>query len=339
VRQPAVSFVSADTAATGARRRRAAKVALVLAALFVFRLLYGLSSEFFFEDETQIFLMGLRWYATGDWPYFGPDVVWTESVIPGALQPLLVGAPLHIAPIPEAPYLLLNLISFAALAAFAWYLTVRLPRLPAWLVWGWLMTMPWTLDYSTHVLNPSYLLAPALVFFIGFFEAVPMFRLGVIREPTAFVLMGAALGWVMQIHLSWPLLVPYVVLAWMAGWRQGVRAVAANGAALAAGLLVFGSLLIPTPWGQVPAARSATCIRTGSARTSRFRRWLAFSRSRASRSGGSWRPTMASGSCSWCVTRSSRRWRPCAGRQGSGSRSGCSGSGSARRHRCPTGAP
>ena len=56
--------------------------ALVLVALFFFRLLFGLSSEFYFEDETQIFLLGLRHYTTGHWPYFGPDVVWTKSEIP-----------------------------------------------------------------------------------------------------------------------------------------------------------------------------------------------------------------------------------------------------------------
>ncbi|HVH25485.1 MAG TPA: hypothetical protein VM818_01955 [Vicinamibacterales bacterium] len=238
--------MSVHTAAPGARSSRVAIVGGALVALFAFRLLYGLSSEFFFEDETQIFLMGLRWYATGEWPYFGPDVVWTESEIPGALQPLLVGAPLHIAPIPEAPFVFLNLLSFSALAAFAWYVTLRLPGLPRWLVWGWLMTLPWTLDYSTHVINPSYVLAPALVFFIGFFEAMPMFRLGTIREPTAFVMMGAAIGWVMQVHLSWPLLLPYIALAWLAGWRHGVRAVAANTGAFAVGLLLFGSFLIPT---------------------------------------------------------------------------------------------
>src|ERR1700755_2107653 len=76
----------------------------VLAALFVCRLLYELTREFFFEDETQIFLIGLRYYATGHWPFFGPDVVWTRSEIPGALQGLLVGAPFHLFPIPEAPY-------------------------------------------------------------------------------------------------------------------------------------------------------------------------------------------------------------------------------------------
>ena len=69
--------------------------AAALTAAFAFRLAFGLSRELFFEDETQIFLMGLRYYATGAWPYFGADVVWTQSEIPGALQALLVGIPLR----------------------------------------------------------------------------------------------------------------------------------------------------------------------------------------------------------------------------------------------------
>ena len=54
----------------------------------------------------------------------------------------------------------------AALGALAWYIRVRLPSLPRWLVWGWLMTVPWTLQYSTHIINPSYVLPAAIVFFI-----------------------------------------------------------------------------------------------------------------------------------------------------------------------------
>src|SRR5437762_11224423 len=84
---------------------------VALAALFAFRLAFGLSSEFFFEDETQIYLMGLRHFATGLWPYFGPDVVWTKSEIPGALQALLVGVPLDLVPVPDAPFVLLNVLS------------------------------------------------------------------------------------------------------------------------------------------------------------------------------------------------------------------------------------
>jgi hypothetical protein len=226
--------------------RRVTLWVVALAALFAFRLLFGLSSEFFFEDETQIFLMGLRYYATGAWPYFGPDVVWTKSEIPGALQALLVGVPLRILPLPEAPFVFLNLLSMAALAAFAWYLTARLPQLPKWLIWAWLMTLPWTLEFSTHIINPSYLLAPALLFFIGFFETVPVFRLGKIPEPVGFFLMGSAIAWVMQIHMSWPLLLPYAALAWLSGWHRNWRSIAANTAAFACGILLFAVFLIPT---------------------------------------------------------------------------------------------
>jgi hypothetical protein len=205
--------------------------------------------------------MGLRYHATGAWPYFGADVVWTKSEIPGALQALLVGVPFDIVPVPEAPYIFLNLLSMAALAAFAWYIIARLPRLPRWLVWGWLMTVPWTLEFSTHIINPSYLLAPALAFFLGFFEAVPVFRLGKIREPVAFLLMGAATAWVLQIHMSWPLLLPYVAVAWLSGWRRGARALAVNAAGFACGLLIFGILLIPTFAVFGPSAGSGGTLR------------------------------------------------------------------------------
>jgi hypothetical protein len=226
--------------------RRIAIWVTALAALFAFRLLFGLSNEFFFEDETQIFLMGLRYYATGAWPYFGPDVVWTKSEIPGALQSLLVGVPFKIAAVPEAPFVCLNLISMAALAGFAWYLTRRLPSLPTWLVGLWLMTLPWTLEFSTHVINPSYVLAPALVFFVGFFEAVPVFRRGVMPPAVAFFMMGAAVSWVMQVHMSWPLLLPYAAFALLSRWTDGAGSAVRNSAALVCGLLLFGVFLLPT---------------------------------------------------------------------------------------------
>jgi hypothetical protein len=218
----------------------------ILGAVFAFRLLFGLSSEFFFEDETQIFLLGLRYHTTSHWPLFGPDVVWTKSEIPGALQALLVGVPLKIAPIPESPFVLLNLLSFAALAALAWYTCEQLPRAPRWLIWGWFLTIPWTLQFSTHVINPSYVLPAAVVFFLGFFETVPAFSLRRLSPPIAHALMGAALTWIMQIHMSWPLLVPYVLIAWLSRRSEGTAALASNAAAFCAGALVPGLLLLPT---------------------------------------------------------------------------------------------
>jgi hypothetical protein len=227
-------------------RAHAARWVPILAALFAFRLWFGLSREFFFEDETQIFLMGLRYYATGHWPFFGPDVVWTKSEIPGALQPLLVGIPLRLAPYPESPYVLLALLSFGALVVFACYVGEHRPGTPRWLIWGWLLTIPWTIQFSGHLINTSYILPGAIVFFLGFFESVPALSLGRIPPAIAHALMGAALAWLVQIHMSWPLLLPFVAFAWIGRQRDGVAALARNGAAFCAGALLPSLLLVPT---------------------------------------------------------------------------------------------
>jgi hypothetical protein len=222
------------------------RVPLLLVACFAFRLLFGLSREFFFEDETQIFLLGFRYYATGQWPFFGPDVVWTRSEIPGALQALLVGVPLRILAIPESPFVLLNLLSFAAICALAWYVCAQLPGAPRWLIWGWFLTIPWTLQFSAHMINTSYILAPAIVFFLGFFEAVPSLSLRRLPAPLAFAFMGLAIVWLAQIHMSWPLLLPFAAGAWIGRRGGGAGAMAAAAAAFVAGALVPGMLLLPT---------------------------------------------------------------------------------------------
>ena len=222
------------------------RVPLLLAAGFAFRLLFGLSREFFFEDETQIFLLGFRYHATGAWPFFGPDVVWTRSEIPGALQALLVGVPLRMLAIPESPFVLLNLLSFAAITALAWYTCEQLPGTPRWLVWGWFLTIPWTLQFSTHIINTSYILAPAIAFFIGFFEAVPTFSLRRVSPPIAFAVMGVSVAWLMQIHMSWPLLLPYILIAWLSRRSEGVPGLAINAGAVVAGALIPAVVLLPT---------------------------------------------------------------------------------------------
>jgi hypothetical protein len=249
-------MTTAAATTSSSSQRRLVLTALALAGLFLFRLAFGLSSEFFFEDETQIYLIGLRYYATGQWPFFGADVVWTKSEIPGALQGLLVGLPLRIAPWPEAPFVLLNVLSFAALAGLAWYTTRRLPALPKWLVWGWFMTVPWTLQYSTHIINPSYVLAGAVVFFVGFFEAVPVLSVGLVRPAVAFFMMGVGVSWVMQLHMSWPLLLPYSAWALWSRRRDGIGALAQQSVAYAIGALLPGLLLLPTLVTYGPAAGS-----------------------------------------------------------------------------------
>jgi hypothetical protein len=225
-------------------RRRVWVVALL--AAFAFRLAFGLCSDLFSEDETQIYLLGLRYHATHAWPYFGPDVVWTQSQIPGGLQALLSGLPLDVAAIPEAPYVLINLLSMGALCLFASYLSARLPTAPRWLIWGWLLTLPWTLNYSTHIMNPGYVLPASLMFFLGFFEAWPPLAIGRVRVPVAHALMGAAIAWIAQVHMSWPLLLPFAGLAFLARLREGPWALALAAGAFSLGALITGSVLLPT---------------------------------------------------------------------------------------------
>src|SRR5258707_9328765 len=103
----------------------------LLLLAFLFRLAFGLCSQFLDDDTKQIYLLGLKFYTTKTWPYFGPDVTQTIQ-IPGALQGLMVGLPFYVLPIPEAPYLLLNILSFSSLCFFAWYCAKRLPEIPKW---------------------------------------------------------------------------------------------------------------------------------------------------------------------------------------------------------------
>jgi len=226
------------------RRRRLVFLFLLLLA-FLFRLGFGLCSQFLDEDKKQIYLLGLKFYATGAWPYFGPDVTPTIQ-IPGALQGLVVGLPFHLLPIPEAPYVLLNILSFASLCFFAWYCGKRLPEIPKWFVWSWLLTAPWTLNLSTHIYNPSYVLPGAILFFVGAIETYPFLSRGLVSRQWANFMMGISLCWIMQFHLSWVVLVPYVVLSFYFQFRKPGHGALSSFAWFAAGALITGSFLLPT---------------------------------------------------------------------------------------------
>ena len=161
------------------------RVGVLLGACFVFRLLFGLSREFFFEDETQIFLLGFRYYATGAWPYFGPDVVWTQQ---RDSRRAAAAAGRTAAARAADPGIAVRAAQPAVVrrrsARWRGTRAGSLPRQPRWLIWGWLLTIPWTIQFSAHMINTSYILAPAIaVFFLGFFEAMPALRCDVIAAP------------------------------------------------------------------------------------------------------------------------------------------------------------
>ena len=227
----------------GSKKSRRVAALAALAIAFLYRLGFGLCSEFWTSrDNQQIYLLGLKFYTTRGWPYFGPDVT-TTIQIPGALQGLLVGLPFLVAPIPEAPFVLVSLLSFASLSFFSWYCCRRFPKLPKWLVLTWLLTLPWTLNVSTTTFNPSYVLPASIVFFVAALELYPLTTIGLLPAPICNVMMAAAMAWTMQLHLSWVLLVPYAALAL---YFQLRRRQFSSLLWFIAGAIVPATLLLPT---------------------------------------------------------------------------------------------
>ncbi|HUO57565.1 MAG TPA: hypothetical protein VMV05_05250 [bacterium] len=224
------------------------KFFLLFAAFYVFRCYFGFSQPLFSTDELQTYLIGLKFYCGGGWPYFGPDLIVTETgfytQIPGALEALLIGLPFYLLPIPEAPFLLLNFLSLSALAFLSKYISLRVTRIPLWFIFSWICFLPWTLFESTHMNNLCYVLFGGVLFFIGFMEAMPSLSLGWIRVPRAFGLMGFGLFWCMQFHFSWVLLPPFVAIAFWA--RRGKGEGLLSGGAFLLGALPPVLLLIPT---------------------------------------------------------------------------------------------
>jgi hypothetical protein len=193
------------------------KFAILFVGVLLFRTIFGLSQPFFSPDELQSYLIGLKWYCEGGWPYFGPDLIVTETGfftrIPGPLEAWLIGLPFKVLPIPEAPFLLLNLLSTSAIAFLSLYIARRLPEMPFAFVFVWISLLPWNLHESANIVNPSFLLIGSVLFFIGFFEAVPSLSKGFVSPAFAFALMGFGIFWNFQFHFSWVLLPPFLLLA------------------------------------------------------------------------------------------------------------------------------
>ncbi len=187
---------------------------VLFALVFSFRSFFGLWQAKWGElDYIQTYLIGLKSYTTGTWPYFGPDVNGAEntafqSQIPGALEGLLIGLPFRVLPIPEAPFLFLNFLNTIGVLLLGSYLHRRLPFLSFIWLSLWIASLPWTLHEGTNIINPAFLFLPGVLFFVGFMEATPQFTLGWLSSLWANAFMGLGLFASMQFHFSYIYLVP-----------------------------------------------------------------------------------------------------------------------------------
>jgi hypothetical protein len=221
----------------------------LIAGLIIFRFIYSLANEFWakVDDVLQIYLIGLKSYTTHSYPYFGADLVYNQSQIPGALQGYLVSCGWYIWKIPEAPYIVLNILVTLALSFLAWYAAKRLPDFPKPLLWIYIFLISWSLCYFTMIVNPAYMIAGAILFFVGIFEIYPSLKKNIIPEWLSFFFLGFSIFWVMQLHMSWVLLGPFTALAFYYLLRsKNIRRIGISLFTFVIGCIITGSLLLPT---------------------------------------------------------------------------------------------
>ena len=100
--------------------------------------------------------------------------------------------------------------------------------------------------YTTRVINLSYMLAFSIPFFVAFWEAIPLYRDKIIPARLCFFLMGLTIALVMQLHLSFVLLVPLAGVAFFFQFREDRRNMPVLSVCFLAGFLAGIATLIPT---------------------------------------------------------------------------------------------
>jgi hypothetical protein len=108
------------------------------------------------------------------------------------------------------------------------------------------MTAPWTLGLSTHILNPSYVLTGASLFFVGWLETCPYTRRDLVGARLANFMQGFGLLWVMQLHMSWVVLALLACASLVFQFRERGLGATRSLAWMLAGATLPGALLVPT---------------------------------------------------------------------------------------------
>jgi hypothetical protein len=196
------------------------KLTVFIICLYVFRLVYCYLSYLRnyqwlvpSTDESHIYLLGLRFFTTHDFPNWGPDIYWNKTYLVGGLQGFMVGLPLFIWQHPFSPFLFLYLCLSAGLLYLSWYITRLFPNVPKWLVYCLIALSPFSVHTGLRVINPAYVLCFAIPFMLSYIETLTIFEKQFIKPFWRFFWMGLGILAVFQLHASWVFL---FILFWTA---------------------------------------------------------------------------------------------------------------------------
>ena len=200
---------------------------LLFTGAFLFLLFFGLCESKLWEvDELQTYLIGLKCYTTHTWPYFGPDVNGIESSfqsqLPGALEGILFFISFTLFPIPEGPFIMINLMTAFSAAVLAWYIQKRLPKLSFPLVYIWICLTPWVLHKNTYVITSPFFFLASILFFVGFMETLPEFSMKLVPARWCNAAMGFSLFFIMQFHFSYVYFLPLSAFSLLVQMRNSV---------------------------------------------------------------------------------------------------------------------
>jgi hypothetical protein len=189
----------------------------------------------FGEDEAAIYDRGLDLYLQHTLPTTGARVVYSGTMLPGSLQPLLTGLPLFLSGgMPSGAAAAVALLNLAAMAVTLAVCRRLFPQFHPVALGALVLFAPWSIGY-TYIWNPSY---------TPLFSA--LFLYGLVRQfetpgdARGAFLVGYAVLSLLQLHLSVALLLALLGLTLLFGWIRRV-----HWAALAAGVLVGGITLVP----------------------------------------------------------------------------------------------
>ena len=211
-----------------------------LERLFWLGVVLGLGLSFWYQvnqivdgDQLQMIHRGYQAAYSGIWPSTG-NAASVVGDVPGFLSTALVAVPLMLWDSPYAPIILLLAMRLAGFLMIDVVIRQALPdnMVPRLLLVLLLWLNPW-IQYDSLLYNPAYLI---------FCAGLHLYTAWRLRDkPDFWSTFGHVLsiGFAMQLHFSWPLLVFISLYLW---WRQIVRV---NWWAVSAAVLVVIASLLP----------------------------------------------------------------------------------------------